>query len=138
MIDPAPAKKDTPVRFVWWFTPQSYANNTVSVLAKVEVVLSGDFDAGAVKPAVFRKFEAKGLRTIVKVPKISEHLFVTRDNCSTELIEKLRFAMLSISNSEEGMTALRAIKGSITGLVKAGDSDYEKLRKIIIETQGFH
>jgi phosphonate transport system substrate-binding protein len=101
-------------------------------------VLSGDFDAGAIKPAVFKKFEAKGLRTIVKTPIISEHLFVTRDNCPTELNDKLRFAMLNISDSEEGMTALRAIKGSITGLVRADDSDYENLRKIIFETQGFH
>ena len=101
-------------------------------------VLSGDFDAGAVKPTVFRAFEAKGLRTIVMTPKISEHLFVTRDNCPTGLIKELRNAMLNISNSEEGMSALHAIKGSITGLVKADDSDYENLRKIILETQGLY
>ncbi len=110
-----------------------YSHNNVAL-----GVLSGDFAAGAVKPSVFKKFEAKGLRTIVKTPKISEHLFVTRDNCPTELIEKLRFAMLNISNSEEGMSALRAIKENITGLVNADDSDYENLRKIILETQSVH
>ena len=42
MTDQAPAKEDAPLqaRFVWWSTPQSYANNTVSVLAVVEVVLA--------------------------------------------------------------------------------------------------
>lgn len=42
MTDPAPVKEDTPLqaRFVWWSTPQSYANNTVSVLAVVEVALA--------------------------------------------------------------------------------------------------
>ncbi|MCK4709923.1 MAG: phosphate/phosphite/phosphonate ABC transporter substrate-binding protein, partial [Gammaproteobacteria bacterium] len=101
-------------------------------------VLSGDFDAGAVKPSVFKKFQAKGLRTIVKTPKISEHLFVTRDNCPTELVDAIRHAMLKIQDSEEGMAALRAIKGNITGLVKADSSDYDNLRKIIIETQAHH
>lgn len=100
-------------------------------------VLSGDFDAGAVKPAVFRKFEAKGLRTIVKTPKISEHLFVTRSNLPVEQVKQLRSVMLGMSHSEEGIAALHAIKQNITGLVKANKSDYDVLRNIIIETQTF-
>ena len=43
-------------------------------------VLSGDFDAGAVKPAVFKNYHTYGLRLLAKTPKISEHLFVTRSN----------------------------------------------------------
>jgi len=101
-------------------------------------VLSGDFDAGAVKPAVFMKFEEKGLRTIAITQKISEHLFVTRANLPDEQINKLRHAMLDMSNSEAGMKALRAIKDSITGLVEASSSDYENLRTIILESQKLH
>jgi len=98
-------------------------------------VLSGDFDAGAVKPAVFRKFQEEGLKIIAKTPKISEHLFVARNDLPDWQIKKLRNAMLNMNNSNEGKAALRAIKESITGLVKASNSDYENLREIILEVQ---
>jgi len=98
-------------------------------------VLSGDFDAGAVKPAVFRKYEAEGLQIIAKTPKISEHLFVARNDLPELQIEKLRNAMLNIKSSNNGMVALRSIKKSITGLVKVTNSDYENLREIILEVQ---
>ena len=109
-----------------------YSHNNVAL-----GVLSGDFDAGAVKPEVFRKFEAKGLRTVALTPEISEHLFITRSNLPAKDIDKLRHAMLNIKSSDEGMTALTTIKKSITGLVKTSDDDYENLRKIIIESQEF-
>lgn len=96
-------------------------------------VLAGDFDAGAVKPAVFKKFEAQGLRIIANTPKISEHVFVARDNMTAKEIDILREAFLSMKNSEEGMNALHAIKKSITGLVSANDGDYKNLRKIILD-----
>ena len=98
-------------------------------------VLSGDFDAGAVKPAVFKKFESQGLYTIAKTPKISEHLFVARDDLPDWKIKKLRNAMLNMKNSNEGMAALKAIKESITGLVSAHTSDYENLREILLEVE---
>ncbi len=101
-------------------------------------VLSGDFDAGAVKPAVFKKFEAKGLRTIAKTPKISEHLFVTRSNLPAEQINKLRHIMLNMKDSKTGIAALHAIKKTVTGLARVDTSDYDNLQKIIIETQLIH
>jgi phosphonate transport system substrate-binding protein len=107
-----------------------YSHNNVAL-----GVLSGDFDAGAVKPAVFKKFEADGLHTIIKTPKISEHLFVVRSGLPETQIKKLQNAMLNMKNSDQGMTALKAIKKNITGLVKASDNDYENLREIITEVQ---
>jgi phosphonate transport system substrate-binding protein len=98
-------------------------------------VLSGDFDAGAVKPAIFKKFEAEGLHTIARTPKIPEHLFVVRNDLPDEQIKQLQKAMLNIKNSNDGMVALRAIKKSITGLVKADHSDYENLQKIMLDVQ---
>ena len=108
-----------------------YSHNNVAI-----GVLSGDFDAGAVKPAVFKKFESAGLRTISKTPKISEHLFITRVDLPAEQIEMLRNAMLNMKKSDEGMEALHAIKKSITGLVEASSNDYDNLRKIITESKG--
>lgn len=101
-------------------------------------VLSGDYDAGAVKPSVFKKFEDKGLVIIAETPKISEHLFVVRSNLSTNKINALRTAMLNIKKSKKGMSALKAIKNSITNLVAATSNDYANLRKIIIETEKIH
>lgn len=94
-------------------------------------VLSGDFDAGAVKPAVFKRFETKGLKSIAMTPKISEHLFVTRSNLPASQIQALRKAMLNMKKSTEGLAALHAIKKSITDLVEARSSDYDNLRKIM-------
>jgi len=101
-------------------------------------VLSGDFDAGAVKPAVFEKFKAQGLATIALTPKISEHIFVTRNNLPTETIDALRQAMLMINQSNNGVLAMHAIKKSITGLVGAKSSDYDNLRKVIFESKTLH
>jgi len=101
-------------------------------------VLTGDFDAGAVKPAVFEKFKAQGLVTIALTPKISEHIFVTRKNLPVEVIQALRKAMLTINQSANGKAAMHAIKKSITGLVDAKSSDYDNLRKIISESKKLH
>lgn len=101
-------------------------------------VLSGNYAAGAVKPAVFKKFEAQGLSTISTTPKISEHLFVTRSTLPTNQVEALRQAMLNIKRSSKGMSALHAIKKSITNLVKATDRDYDNLSKIIIDSKSIH
>jgi len=44
-------------------------------------VLSGDYDAGAVKSAVFEKFKNDGIYSVSKTPEISEHVFI-RFYCS--------------------------------------------------------
>jgi len=101
-------------------------------------VLSGDFDAGAVKPAVFQKFKDKGLRTIAVTPKISEHLFITRVDLPEKTIAILRSAMLNITDTALGVSTLKKIKNSITNLVEARQEDYTNLRKIILESQELH
>ncbi|MCW9031828.1 MAG: phosphate/phosphite/phosphonate ABC transporter substrate-binding protein [Gammaproteobacteria bacterium] len=101
-------------------------------------VLMGDFDAGAVKPAVFKKFENRGLHTVAMTPKISEHLFVTRKNLPQHQVNVLRSAMLKMNNTASGQDALKAIKKSVTGLMKASSSDYDNLRKIIIDSKWKH
>lgn len=101
-------------------------------------VLMGDFDAGAVKPAVFKKFENRGLYTVAITPKISEHLFVTRKNLPKSQLKALRSAMLKMNQTTAGQDALRAIKKSVTGLVRASSADYENLHKIIVNSKWKH
>lgn len=100
-------------------------------------VLSGDFDAGAIKPEVFNQYEDKGLIKIAVTPKISEHLFVTRSMLSPELVDNIRHTLLSLHQSEEGRHALQSIKKSISRLVEASHGDYENLNTIIAESRKF-
>ncbi|MCG6968714.1 MAG: phosphate/phosphite/phosphonate ABC transporter substrate-binding protein [Gammaproteobacteria bacterium] len=94
-------------------------------------VLSGDFDAGAVKEAVFYKYEQRGLKAIATTPALSEHLFVVSDKLSDELTNQIRDALLHAHESEQGLRALHAIKPSISAFVPAVDSDYDNLRSIL-------
>lgn len=101
-------------------------------------VLMGDFDAGAVKEEVFYHYQNRGLKMLEATPPISEHLFVAKDTLSPDMTEKLRNALYGLNNDPEGRSAMRAIKGNITGMVAADDSHYDSLRKILhaLEKQG--
>ena len=101
-------------------------------------VLAGEYDAGAVKPAVFGKFKKDGLRTIAMTPKISEHLFVASNKLNKNIVATIQAALLSAAHSADGMQALHAINKSITGMVVSSEADYANLRKIINESAGLH
>lgn len=97
-------------------------------------VLAGEYDAGAVKPAVYEKFKKEGLRTIATTPAISEHLFVASNKLDAAHVEAIREALLTARNSSQGMDALHSIKKNITALVPVQDSDYANLRQIMTES----
>jgi len=101
-------------------------------------VLSGDYAAGAIKPAVFRKFEERGLRVLAVTPEISEHVFVSRANLTEKTVAALRKAMFAASQSPDGVAALRSIKNSATGLIPVQDADYDSLRTIINSLKEAH
>lgn len=94
-------------------------------------VLSGHYDAGAVKETVFFKYQSRGLRELATTPALSEHLFIASDNLSPQLIEHLRNTFYDLENSPSGMRAMKSIKRSITAMVPADDSDYDNLRLIL-------
>ena len=101
-------------------------------------VLSGDFDAGAVKEDVYLLYRNKGLRSIATTPLISEHLFVTRRDLPEEVISRLRQALFDLNSVERGHGIMRAMRPSITGMTSVRDSDYDNLRAILryLEAQG--
>ena len=101
-------------------------------------VLAGDFDAGAVKPAVFKHYEKDGLVILAKTPKISEHLFVTRSNLPKKQIQLFRQILINMKNTSEGLSILQGIKKGISGLVSVKESDYSNLQKIILENEYLH
>ena len=97
----------------------------------VLAVLSGDFDAGAVKDEVFDKYAKQGLRALVDTPYYSDHVFVTRSTLAPGTIQALRSAMLRLKDTPGGREILEAIKPHTTALVPAVDTDYDNLRQVL-------
>lgn len=96
-------------------------------------VLTGKYDVGAVKEAVFQKYESRGLRSVATTPQLSEHLFVARTNMPKKQLERIRELMLTLHQQDMGIDALHAIKKTMTKLAPAKDSDYNNLRRILKE-----
>jgi len=94
-------------------------------------VLSGEFDAGAVKEAVFYKYRPRGLRELATTPALSEHLFVASYNLPPELIERLRSTFYYMKDHTDGIKVMKSIKSNITAMVPTNDADYDNLRLIL-------
>ena len=96
-------------------------------------VLSGDFDAGAVKEEVYLEHESQGLRVVAWTPALSEHLFVVRDTLPPATVQELRDALLALGDpqTERGRWILSNIKSGVTGMARVQDSDYDNLRLIL-------
>lgn len=94
-------------------------------------VLAGDADAGAVKEEILASYSPKGLRSLSKLPDISEHLFVTSSDMHPALVSKIKDVMLAINQPAQVEKTLQPIKKKITGLVQVDDSDYDSLRELI-------
>lgn len=99
-------------------------------------VLSGDYDAGAMKEEVFDEFAAQGLRVLVSTPRIFEHLFVARSDLAPEIVQALREALYSLKDSAEGQKIMQGIQKDITAMAPADDHDYDNLRHILETIQG--
>lgn len=94
-------------------------------------VLSGDYDAGAIKEAVFEKYQPRGLKALASTPAISEHLFVTSTKLSDELQQSLRKALYNLKNDAEGQNIMNNIKTGMTAWIEVSDTDYDNLRVIL-------
>jgi len=101
-------------------------------------VLSGDFDAGAVKEAVYNKYQPKGLKLVTYTPQIAEHLFVASNRLDRNQVEQLIMLLLDLDKSSRGREVMRAIKPGMTAMIRAEDQDYDTLRDILrtLEKQG--
>lgn len=94
-------------------------------------VLTGSFDAGAVKEDIFRQYEAQGLRALAISEPVPDHLFVARRDLAAETIQALRDSLLPLGESEEGRLILAAIQHNLTALAPARAADYDGLRAMI-------
>jgi len=91
-------------------------------------VLAGDFDAGAMKQEVFDAYAGKGLRALAISPGVPDHLFVTRSNLPQADIERLRKALFSLHDNEQGRQVLAGLHKGLTRLIPVHDADYAGLR----------
>jgi len=94
-------------------------------------VLTGDYDAGAVKEAVYHKYKSKGLKVLATTEKLSEHLFVASNTLSQKLVSDIGDALLELKNTHEGKTAMTSIKSGMTSMLPATDTDYDNLRLML-------
>jgi phosphonate transport system substrate-binding protein len=94
-------------------------------------VLSGDFDAGAMRKDVFDEAGERGLRVLENLPEVTEHVFVARSDLPAQDVARLRAALLHLASAPEGLGALHAISAETTGMVPASDADFESLRRIM-------
>lgn len=94
-------------------------------------VLAGDYDAGAVKEAVFYKYKARGLKVLKSTPVFSEHVFVASKRLNPALIKKLRNAFLSLHMDSNGREIMNSIKPGMTSMRAVEDKNYNNLREIL-------
>ncbi|MBI5461378.1 MAG: phosphate/phosphite/phosphonate ABC transporter substrate-binding protein [Gammaproteobacteria bacterium] len=94
-------------------------------------VLSGDFDAGAVKMEILDEYADRGLRMLIKTPAVSEHLLLVRPDMPADQVEKLRQALLNLKNLPEGAQIMQSIHKGMTAFAPAVDADYDSLRTLM-------
>ncbi len=101
-------------------------------------VLSGDYDAGAIKSEVYDEMAPRGLRVLAKLPDVSEHLFVARSDLPAQQIAQMRKALLDLKSDPNGIRIMRAINKDMSAMVPVVDADYDNLRQIqraLVSTQ---
>lgn len=94
-------------------------------------VLTGTFDAGAVKEEIFKEYEPRGLRSLARSAPITDHLFIANTTIPDGTVRALRDACLALSSSEEGRQIITGLRKDVTGLVPGDDSDFDALRTIV-------
>ena len=94
-------------------------------------VLSGRIEAGAVKSEVYERYARQGLRSIRRLPKVPEHLFVARTDMPDSLLEAIRSLLRSLHTTPRGRSILRSLHRDATSLGPLSDSDYDSLRLLL-------
>ncbi len=94
----------------------------------VQAVLSGEFDAGAVKDEVFTQYRDSGLRSLARTPPISQQVFLATTRLSADLASAAGAAL-----ARAPKTVLAPIQAGADGVAPAALSDFDTLRRILAE-----
>lgn len=96
-------------------------------------VLGGDFDAGALKEDVFRKYESEGLKAIAFSQEFGDHVFVASSQASAPTAQAVRQSLLGLKDRPEGKEILAAVQKDLAALVPVEDGEYDNLRAVLKE-----
>ncbi len=95
-------------------------------------VLMEQFEAGAVKEAIYQRYAHRGLQLVSWTREIPEHLFVAAPHLSQREQGMLRKALLALEGeTPQQQAVLQSIKPTVTALVTATESDYDELQALI-------
>ena len=93
-------------------------------------VLSGDYDAGAIKEDIFEKYRSKGIRALAYTPEVSDHVFLAGTSIKVKRMEKLKEVLLAVGKKPGEQDILDSLQSGVTSLTAAADADYDNLRQI--------
>lgn len=99
-----------------------------------KAVLKGDFDAGCVMEAVAYKFMDQGLRILKLSGDIPEFGICCNVALDEREVDAVRSALAALNDSTpEGAAVVRSIDKNYTGFIAADDSEYDAIRKKMLE-----
>lgn len=102
----------------------------------VSHVLAGEYDAGAVKEAVFDKYKNKGLRQLARSHHISEHVFIASNTMTIKTKQQIENLLLTITETQKGKQILFKIKPKSRSLKSTKDYNFNSLRDYLkVNTQ---
>lgn len=94
----------------------------------VQAVLSGEFDAGAVKDEVFTQYRDSGLRMMARTPPISQQVFLATGRLPADQASAAGAALARAPQS-----VLAPIQAGADGIAPAALGDFDALRRILAE-----
>ena len=94
-------------------------------------VLSGNFDAGALKEDIYDQYAQQGLRALAISDPMPDHIFVARAGLPDDTVRKVSEILLSLKDTEDGRLVLSSIQKNLTALVPVRDGDYAPLRRLL-------
>lgn len=97
-------------------------------------VISGEFDAGALRKSTADRYQAYGLKILATSDPIPTGPVVVSPHTGPEILLKIRNALLDMENNEEGRKVLTKLDPDLQGgFVPASDADYFEIRNMINE-----
>jgi phosphonate transport system substrate-binding protein len=96
-----------------------------------KAVLTGQFDAGAVKDVVAYRYQSQGLRFLYVSDPIASIPIVARDDAPDEMVAALKTALLNFTANLSDKDRIRWNEDFRYGFIGAQDSDYEPIRKML-------
>ena len=103
-------------------------------------VLTGQYDAGALKHEVVEKMLPLGLRVLADLPAVADHPFIASINVDAASVAQIKQVLLALHTSSTGREILARLRPDAVQVIPITDSDYDALRNYgrLIQNQTEH